>query len=587
MANDAKQRSEPADARDLLISPARYRRMMFAAVLSVSVVALVPLLIMSITTYHQYQEALYGDLTRPMLRFAAAGQESMESFISERLSALARVVRETPFDDLRDSEKLSSVLASMKQSFGGIVDLGLIDEQGIQVAYVGPYPLEGVSYMGEPWFREVSARGSYVSDVFLGYRNLPHIVVAVRHDPEEGQPYVLRATLDTDAFHWLVRARAARHRPDQSPVCGRCHALGVQYFSDAFVINDEGILQTRSELYGDVLEQTNLPVLPDSRQAEILDLERQNDEPLIVSYAKIDRSPFTLVLLTPRVKLHSGWQSLRRELLIFPAVSGVIILAVVVAGAIYAVNRVREADVKRASLYHKMEYTNKLAALGRLGAGVAHEINNPLSIITEKGGLLKDLLTMSKELPPKDKLIALVDSLLRSAERCGGITHRLLGFAKHMDVQRETINLDALLREVLGFLEKEASYRNIQVEFNYPEEPPPIISDRGQLQQIFLNIVNNAFAAVEEGGHIEVGIRRVGKDAVAVSIADDGVGIPEDQRAHIFDPFFTTKKGAGTGLGLSITYGIVQKLGGHIDVKSKVGEGTCFTVTLPTGQKHT
>jgi two-component system NtrC family sensor kinase len=587
MASDAHHTSVTSDDQDLLISPGRYRRMLIAAVLSVSIVALLPLLIMSLTTYHQYQDALYADLTRPMLRFAGAGQESMESFISERLSALAMVVRESSFDDLKDSEKLSSVFANMKQSFGGIVDLGVIDEQGIQVAYVGPYTLEGVNYMGEPWFREVSARGSYVSDVFLGYRNLPHIIVAVRQDPEEGHPFVLRTTLDTDAFHWLVRARAARHRPDQSPVCGRCHALGAQLFSDAFIMNDEGVLQTRSELYGDVLERTNLPPLPESRQAELLDLEGESNEPLIVSYAKIDRSPFTLVLVTPRVKLHSGWQSLRRELVVFPAVSGVIILAVVIAGAIYAVNRVREADVKRASLYHKMEYTNKLAALGRLGAGVAHEINNPLSIITEKGGLLKDLLTMSKDVPPKEKLIDLVDSLLRSAERCGGITHRLLGFAKHMDVQRETINLDALLREVLGFLEKEASYRNIQVEFNHPEEPPPIISDRGQLQQIFLNIVNNAFAAVEEGGHIEVGIKRVGKDAVAVSIADDGVGIPEDQRAHIFDPFFTTKKGAGTGLGLSITYGIVQKLGGHIDVKTKVGEGTCFTVTLPTGQEHT
>ena len=141
-----------------------------------------------------------------------------------------------------------------------------------------------------------------------------------------------------------------------------------------------------------------------------------------------------------------------------------------------------------------------------------------------------------------------------------------------------------LLHEVLGFLEKEASYRNLRIDFNYPEEPPTIVSDRGQLQQIFLNIINNAFAAVEDGGHIEIGIERAGADAVEVKIADDGVGIPADQLTHIFDPFFTTKKGAGTGLGLSITYGIVQKLGGQIGVKSKVGEGTCFTVTLPTGQ---
>jgi signal transduction histidine kinase len=332
------------------------------------------------------------------------------------------------------------------------------------------------------------------------------------------------------------------------------------------------------------MKRAPLPALPYSTHANLIEMEDEGGESLMVSYAQIERSPFTLVLLSPRGTLQAGWVSLRRELLGFLAISIVLILAVVVGGSTYMVNRAREADLKRAALYHKMEYTNKLAAIGRLGAGVAHEINNPLSIITEKGGLLKDLLTMSDELPPREKLVALVQSVLKAADRCGGITHRLLGFAKHMDVQRETINLDLLLHEVLGFLEKEASYRNLRVDFNYPEEPPTIVSDRGQLQQIFLNIINNAFAAVEDGGHIEIGIERVGADAVEVTIADDGVGIPADQLTHIFDPFFTTKKGGGTGLGLSITYGIVQKLGGQIGVKSTVGEGTCFTITLPTGQ---
>ena len=107
------------------------------------------------------------------------------------------------------------------------------------------------------------------------------------------------------------------------------------------------------------------------------------------------------------------------------------------------------------------------------------------------------------------------------------------------------------------------------------------MSDRGQLQQVFLNIINNAFAAVEDHGRIEIGIRDAGEGKLAVWISDNGVGIPEEHLSRIFDPFFTTKKGAGTGLGLSITYGIVQKLGGEITVQSRVGEGTRFTVTLP------
>jgi signal transduction histidine kinase len=585
MIDQVKQKSDWKKDQDRLISRRRYGRMVVVMVASVSAVAVVPLLIMSGITYRQYEEAFHAELTRPMLRFAEAGKASVESYLSERLSALAVVTRENSVEELRDVGRLASLLANLNQTFGGVVDLALIDEEGHQFAYVGPQENHGVSYRDQPWFREVTGRGVYVSDVFLGYRNLPHMIVAILHDAPERPPYVLRATIDTDAFHWLVRARSAR-RPERDPVCRRCHSLGVLPFSDAFFINQEGILQSSSRLYGDVLEDTPLPSLPDSREAELLEVEDESGEPVIVSYAQIERSPFTLVVLSPQVALHAGWLPVRRDLLLFPAISALLILAVVIWGSFYVVNRVRDADAKRAALYHKMEYTNKMAAIGRLGAGVAHEINNPLSIITQRAGLIKDLLTLSNELPSEEKLIPLINSVLKSAERCGRITHRLLGFAKHMEVQSENIDLNMLLREVLEFLEKEASYREIGVEFTYAGEPPPIVSDRGQLQQVFLNIINNAFAAVDDGGQIEIGIDRVGQDAVAVTIADDGIGIPEDQLDHIFDPFFTTKKGAGTGLGLSITYGIVQKLGGQISVKSKVGEGTCFTVTLPIRQAH-
>jgi signal transduction histidine kinase len=188
---------------------------------------------------------------------------------------------------------------------------------------------------------------------------------------------------------------------------------------------------------------------------------------------------------------------------------------------------------------------------------------------------------MSDTPPPKDRQLELLDSVLSSADRCGGITHRLLGFAKHMHLQTETIDLGELLQEVLGFLGKEAGYRDIHVELEFPDEAVTVDSDRGQLQQVFLNIINNAFAAVDDGGQIQIGINRNGSEAVSVWVQDDGVGIPEDHLNHIFDPFFSTKKGAGTGLGLSITYGIVQKLGGDVSVRSRVGFGTRFVVTLP------
>jgi two-component system NtrC family sensor kinase len=230
-----------------------------------------------------------------------------------------------------------------------------------------------------------------------------------------------------------------------------------------------------------------------------------------------------------------------------------------------------------------VEHTAKLASLGRLAAGVAHEINNPLAIINEKAGLLKDLVEFSKEYHDQEKLLSQVDSILRSVNRCREITHRLLGFAKRMDLKVETIHLNELLQEVLGFLEKEAFHRDIKVNFNLAPDLAPIAHDRGQLQQVFLNIINNAFEAVQDGGNITIATKANETDpsTVEVAISDDGRGIHPDDLKHIFDPFYTRGKEQGTGLGLSISYGIVAKCGGDIRVESKVGRGSTFTVVLP------
>jgi signal transduction histidine kinase len=138
------------------------------------------------------------------------------------------------------------------------------------------------------------------------------------------------------------------------------------------------------------------------------------------------------------------------------------------------------------------------------------------------------------------------------------------------------------MEEVLGFLKKEAEYRDIHIGLHADEDLPEIQSDRGQLQQVFLNIVNNAFAAVDYGGWINIELQKIDTNRVAVMIADNGKGISRENIKRIFDPFFSTKTSqGGTGLGLSITYGLVEKLGGSIHVESELGKGTTFTIELP------
>lgn len=236
------------------------------------------------------------------------------------------------------------------------------------------------------------------------------------------------------------------------------------------------------------------------------------------------------------------------------------------------------------SLHTKQEQliaSEKLASLGRLSAGVAHEINNPLAIINEKAGLMKDILDLDRDLPQRKRFLAIVDSIMESVNRCRTITHRLLGFARSRVGVIEVFDMNAAVRDVLGFLEKDILLKNVSLELLLSEELPLIANDRTQLQQVLLNIIKNAVDAVPDRGRISVATRpREG--GIQLTIADSGPGIPEDAIRHIFEPFYTTKeKGKGTGLGLFISYGIIKKLGGGISVESALGEGTTFTIELP------
>jgi len=236
------------------------------------------------------------------------------------------------------------------------------------------------------------------------------------------------------------------------------------------------------------------------------------------------------------------------------------------------------------NLHEKQEQlieAEKLASIGTLAAGVAHEINNPLAIINEKAGLIQDFLGSAGPFSGKERVLSLLEGVGQSVKRCSTITHRLLGFARRMDVVPESLDLDDTLREVLDFLDSEILFKDIHVE-RTSNALFPITSDREQLQQVFLNIIKNAVDATDRGGHIWISTAPFENRAVLVSIRDDGPGISKERLRRIFEPFFTTKdRTKGTGLGLSVSYGLMRKLGGTIRVESEVGVGTTFTVEVP------
>ncbi|KJR41463.1 integral membrane sensor signal transduction histidine kinase [Candidatus Magnetoovum chiemensis] len=259
------------------------------------------------------------------------------------------------------------------------------------------------------------------------------------------------------------------------------------------------------------------------------------------------------------------------------------------------VSLLKEVEKERQEAFSEIEHSSKLASIGRLAAGVAHEINNPLSIINQNAGLMTDLLeihteNMEKEqfqsfidsVRTKEKFLSLANSITDAVRRCKTITHRLLGFARSQDNVFETIDFNETTKEVISFLEKEIHFRDIQLIKNLDETLPEITTDKGQLQQVMLNIINNAVDAVERGGMIEITTGKKDSEIIYISIRDNGKGIPDLHIKHIFEPFYTTKeKGKGTGLGLFISYGIMKKLGGNIYVQSEENKGSAFTIELP------
>lgn len=223
-------------------------------------------------------------------------------------------------------------------------------------------------------------------------------------------------------------------------------------------------------------------------------------------------------------------------------------------------------------LLHK----EKLASMGQLAAGVAHEINNPLGTIL----LFSDV--MYKEAREDDPRRDDLKMIINETTRCKNIVADLLNFARQQEVLAQDTDLHALLEQVIEGISLQPLFQKVEIVRQFSPDTPVIQADPAQLQQVFVNLLNNAAEAIAGCGIITLATRPVNHQWVEINVSDTGCGIPEENLGKLFTPFFTTKAlGKGTGLGLSIVYGIIKMHRGQITVQSQVGQGTTFTVTLP------
>lgn len=534
-------------------------------------ISMIPLIITAGLSFYRYQMLIQEETVNNARWSTESARQTIEAFL-DRLKAKIQMVSDSyTYEYLSNQENLDMIFRKIKQKHSGIVDLSVIDPNGIQRVYSGPYQLTGNDYSDSPWYTNALTKDFYISEVFMGFRRVPHFVIATsRNIPGGSGNWVLRASIDTatlDLYMEKIRSDIVK---------------------DAFLVNHNGILQSSSHYYGNVSGEFKLKDIPSTNSVDVAEGQR-NDISVLRTYAQIKDTPWILILEHQNYSNKTSWLSFRRQLVFIFISCAILIILITLRVATLLAASIRKADETREAILTKTEHTEKLASIGRLAAGVAHEINNPLAIINEKTGLMKDLLQISGEFAYREKFFTLIDAMQNAVNRSRSITHRLLGFTRRMEAKLEPVQINSVISDVLGFLGKEATYQNIEIEQRLDPDLPSIMSDQGQLQQILLNIINNAIDAVGKGGRILIVSTRIDPRKIRVEIEDNGPGIPTDIQKHIFEPFFTTKLGNdkhGTGLGLSITYALVKKLGGEISLNSKPGIGSTFSIVLPVNNKQ-
>ncbi|AMK12637.1 MAG: ATP-binding protein [Pseudodesulfovibrio sp.] len=545
------------------------KSMMFTIIL----VSFAPLFVVVLIAGYQYSVAYEEKVEAHLRELVLKHDQTINAYLEEKVAEIRVLAEVIDLGHLANPEGIEALHQALVQGHGtDFVDLGLIDDHGIQVAYSGPFQLQGVDYSGEEWFRAVQQHPVHVSDVGLGLRGVPHFIIALRMDAG-GKRYVLRTTLDFIAFNRLVED------------------IRIGETGMAYILNRKGEFQTtpRRDMAAEVPflkgMAESMAESGDRAAMTIMDNPATGLETIFVT-SPIKGGDWLMVYQQDTADAFATLNRSRNLAIFILFIGGVAITAMAVLTSRRMARKVQKADAAKDIMNDQVIEAGKLASVGELAAGIAHEINNPVAIMVEEAGWIQDLLEEGLSKSDNEREVQRALNQIRTqGARCKEITHKLLSFARKIDPTVMSFDLNELVLEIVELSQQRAKYANVIIETSLGDGIAPVKASPSEMQQVFLNLVNNAIDAMDSGGgDLDVITRQEG-DVVAISISDTGCGIPQANLSRIFDPFFTTKPvGKGTGLGLSIIYGIINKMGGTISVSSAVGEGTTFTIRLPAGR---
>ncbi len=542
------------------------------------IVPLLPFLLAAVVNFYYFFRALEHKTIHNLKEAAESHGQMIDTFLAERTGDLELVTDMHDFAGIRSPGVLAEVLDNLKEKSMAFVDLGVFDAQGVHLDYCGPYELTGKQYKDEKWFGHVLANGLYISDIFMGYRKVPHFVVAVRKQGADGNIWVARATIDTRFFSKMVS--------------------GVQLgrTGEAYILNKKGIVQSRRRF-------ENLPLFSPDPDFAQFQLPESGISTFPGSHARGTKFLYAAMwiknhdwLLVVRQEKKDAYASLYRAV----QISSVIMLAglcLIFVTARYTTQRILaridRLGMEKKSLGHQLIRATQLAEIGEMATGFAHEINNPLQIIKGEHALMESVMedipqeVQSAHRQAFDECRESLDQILLQVNRCSDITHSILKFGRENEVILKPLEPCQVIPDIVHLVEKKAQVNGIEFTQTIAPDAPQFMGDPSQFQQVLLNLFNNAMDAIADrhgasGGKLDIQAFALDTDKVAIKVSDNGTGIKEEYLQKIFSPFFTTKPvGKGTGLGLSVCYGIIESFGGVMKIETKENVGTTFFMELP------
>ncbi|HSO24550.1 MAG TPA: response regulator [Chondromyces sp.] len=496
---------------------------------------------------------------------ATSQKNTIDLFLQERVINIFSLFHERDLTSPPSQERMEGYLQKLRQQNDAFTDVGFLNREGIQTGYAGLFPdLLGKDYSHEEWFQLLMQQDQdyYISDIYLGFRNKPHFTIAVKQD-FEGETWVFRSTLDPDKFYMFLRS------------------IGRGKSVESTLINLEGRYQLVDPDRGELLGMADfVPSVAEPTGVQEIEIAGEH---FLVGHAWLREAPWALVVRQAFSVAHADMYRSRRVMTLTLLVLFFVIATCIWFANSFLIDRFRESAERSAELRTQLFHASKLASVGELATGVAHEINNPLAVIVAASGVVRDAFNPEFALEPsREVVLKEIDNIDSAVFRARTITRQLLDYGRKYEPTLEPCNVNLILDEVIGGLKaREFEIEGIEIIRDYDPGLPDILLDRDKIRQVFLNLINNAGDAMAAGGAVTVTTRRH-QDDITVSVKDTGIGIPAEIADQIFNPFFTTKEvGKGTGLGLSVSLNIVESLGGTIKVQSIEGAGSVFTVTLP------